>query len=129
MLLHGSWPARQAVGLQQLLRASVRTVYSSASNRRQSAAATATAQSGDAVTAPQKGQQLELECSDLAFGGEGICKLPGGGLVVFVERALPGERLVARITETKKRFAKAVKLSTLRPHDAAVEPPCQVLVE
>ena len=55
---------------------------------------------------------------------QGICRLPDG-FVVFVDRALPGERLTARVVQSKKSFAKAAKLKTLHPHDAASEPACQ----
>ena len=57
---------------------------------------------------------------------QGICRLPDG-FVVFVDRALPGERLKALVVQSKKSFAKAAKLQTLHPHDAAAEPACQHL--
>lgn len=57
---------------------------------------------------------------------QGICRLPGSGFVVFVDRALPGERLTARVLQVKKSFAKALKLHTLEPHEAPAEPACQV---
>lgn len=56
---------------------------------------------------------------------QGICRLPGG-FVVFVDRALPGERLTAQIVQQKKRWARAAKLASLAPHEHAVEPACQV---
>ncbi|PRW45128.1 tRNA (uracil-5-)-methyltransferase-like protein A [Chlorella sorokiniana] len=85
------------------------------------AAAPAAASSGR----PQAGQLLELTCTDLAFGGEGICRYGADGFVVFVDRALPGERLTARVLQSKKSFARAVKQASLAPHEHAVEAPCQ----
>ena len=54
---------------------------------------------------------------------QGVCKLPSG-YTVFCERALPGERLTARVTAVKKSFATARKLEVLRQHSNAVEAPC-----
>lgn len=59
---------------------------------------------------------------------QGVCKLPGG-FTVFCERALPGERLRARVTAAKKGFAVARKLEALRQHSHAVEAPCQHFAE
>jgi tRNA/tmRNA/rRNA uracil-C5-methylase (TrmA/RlmC/RlmD family) len=72
------------------------------------------------------GDEVEVECTSLAFGGRGICKLPGSGFVLMCERAVPGERLIARITALKKggRFAEAVKTSVLAPSPHAVDAPC-----
>lgn len=54
---------------------------------------------------PKKGQDLELVCETLAFKGKGVCKVADTGFVVLCERALPGERLIARIVERKRGFA------------------------
>ena len=54
---------------------------------------------------------------------QGVCKLVGG-FTVFCERALPGERLRARVTSAKKSFATARKIEILRQHSNAVEAPC-----
>lgn len=87
-------------------------------------AATAAATRPSTSSPPQPGDTLELTCSDLAFGGEGICRLDGG-FVVFVDRALPGERLLARVLQSKRSFARASKLRSLAPHDDAAEPVCE----
>lgn len=58
---------------------------------------------------------------------QGICRLSGAdsdSLVVFVDRALPGERLAAQVTQAKKRYARAAKLASLSPHDCAAPPTC-----
>ena len=51
----------------------------------------------------KKGQQIDLEISDVAFGGKGLSKVDG--LTVFVKQAVPGDKLTARIVKKKKRFA------------------------
>ena len=50
------------------------------------AASSAAAHKTDEV--PKVGDVLTLECTSLAFGGRGVCKLPGG-FVIFCDRALP----------------------------------------
>lgn len=57
---------------------------------------------------------------------QGICRHGADGFVVFVDRALPGERLTARVVQSKRSWARAAKLATLEPHEQAVEPVCQV---
>jgi len=71
-----------------------------------------------------EGQDVELVCIALAYGGKGVCRLEDSGFVVFCEHALPGEKLVARIDAVKKKFAEAHKVSTIVPHDDLVEAPC-----
>lgn len=56
---------------------------------------------------------------------QGICRLENG-FVVFVDRALPGERLLARVVQSKRSFARASRLRSLAPHDDATEPVCEV---
>lgn len=111
--------------LQRWLRVTAVAARPSAAPAGSGAAATAATAAARPTNRPSAGDVLELTCSDLAFGGEGVCRLPGG-YVVFVDRALPGERLTARVVQSKRSFAKAAKLSTLQLHDDAVEPVCQV---
>ena len=53
-----------------------------------------------------------------------MCLLPPSGFVVLCDRALPGERLMARVTEVRRGFAEAEKLRSLSPPASAVTPPC-----
>ena len=50
-----------------------------------------------------RGQEIDLEVDSLAFGGRGVAR--HGELVVFVSRALPGDRVRARVTKLKRRHA------------------------
>jgi 23S rRNA (uracil1939-C5)-methyltransferase len=52
-----------------------------------------------------KNQLVELNVTNLAFGGAGIAKI--GEFVVFVTGAVPGDVVSARITKQKKRYAEA----------------------
>ena len=58
----------------------------------------------------------------LAYGGRGVAR--HGDLVVFVARALPGDRVRARVTKLKRRYAEALAVSVLEPGPGRVEPRC-----
>ena len=49
----------------------------------------------------KKGQQLELDIAQLAFGGKGIAKVDG--MAVFVDQTAPQDRVLARIVKKKKK--------------------------
>lgn len=72
--------------------------------------------------AVKRGQELELEISDLAFGGRGIAKVDG--FAVFVDQTAPGDRVLARITKKKKNFAEARMIRMLAASSLRVTPPC-----
>ena len=66
---------------------------------------------------------LELTPTAMAAGGDAIAR-DDGGRVVFVEGALPGERVRVRLVQAKKDFARGVVLDVLDPSPARVAPPC-----
>jgi 23S rRNA (uracil1939-C5)-methyltransferase len=72
--------------------------------------------------APRRGELLEVEIESLAFGGRGIARAEG--FVVFVEGALPGDRVRAEVTKGKKRFAEARAVELLRPSPDRVPDRC-----
>jgi 23S rRNA (uracil1939-C5)-methyltransferase len=77
----------------------------------------------DSVSArprPQRGEQLELVVDDLAFGGAGVARLDG--YVVFVAGALPGDRVRAEVTKSKRAFAEARATEVLEPGPDRIEP-------
>ncbi|HEU5179921.1 MAG TPA: 23S rRNA (uracil(1939)-C(5))-methyltransferase RlmD [Candidatus Polarisedimenticolia bacterium] len=71
----------------------------------------------DASAAP-----VELTIQSLAFGGEAIAR--AGGMVVLVDRAVPGDRILARITQRSRRFARAALLEVLSASPDRVPAPC-----
>lgn len=75
------------------------------------------------VTDVRKGASLELEVCDLAYGGAALAKVDG--LVVFVENALPGDRVAATVFRRKKQYAEARAERILRPSPARVVPRCE----
>jgi len=75
------------------------------------------------VAAPvSRGQEVELEIESLAYGGNGVARLDG--FVLFVRRALPGDRVRARVTTVKRSHAEALAVALLRPGPQRVEAPC-----
>jgi tRNA/tmRNA/rRNA uracil-C5-methylase (TrmA/RlmC/RlmD family) len=69
------------------------------------------------------GQVVELTLGEVAHGGWCVAR-PDGAPVVFVRHGLPGERVLARVTDVTSRFARAdaVEIRTASPD--RVEPPC-----
>ncbi len=71
----------------------------------------------------QVGQTFELAVGDVAQGGWCVAR-PEGLPVVFVRHALPGERVIARVTEVTTRFARADAVEILTPSPDRVPAPC-----
>jgi 23S rRNA (uracil1939-C5)-methyltransferase len=71
---------------------------------------------------PHAGAELELDVVGLAHGGRGIAR--DNGYVVFVSGALPGDRVRARITKSKRNHAEANTVELLRPAQDRVPDRC-----
>src|SRR5919107_4673154 len=71
-------------------------------------------------TRPRTGDELELTIDRLAHGGAGVARLDG--YVVFVRGAVPGDRVRARVTKSKRSFAEADSVELLEPSPDRVEP-------
>jgi len=69
-----------------------------------------------------RGQEIDLTVDSLAFGGRGVAR--HGELVVFVSRALPGDRVRARVTKLKRRHAEARTVEVLEAGPGRVTPRC-----
>jgi tRNA/tmRNA/rRNA uracil-C5-methylase (TrmA/RlmC/RlmD family) len=69
------------------------------------------------------GESVEVTIEDVAQGGWCIAR-PAGRPVMFVRHTLPGERVVARVTEVTSRFARADAVEILAPSADRVPPPC-----
>ena len=72
---------------------------------------------------PAGDEQLELDVGEVAQGGWCVAREPDGR-VVLVRHALPGERVLARVTEVTSRFARAEATEILEASPDRVEPPC-----
>src|SRR3954468_15606211 len=71
-------------------------------------------------TRPRTGDELELTIDRLAHGGAGVARTEG--YVVFVRGAVPGDRVRARVTKSKRSFAEAESVELLAPSPDRVEP-------
>jgi 23S rRNA (uracil1939-C5)-methyltransferase len=69
---------------------------------------------------PKRGDELELTIDRLAHGGAGVARTDG--YVVFVRGAVPGDRVRARVTKSKRSFAEADPVELLSPSPERVEP-------
>jgi tRNA/tmRNA/rRNA uracil-C5-methylase (TrmA/RlmC/RlmD family) len=69
------------------------------------------------------GQTVEVTAVDVAQGGWCVAR-PEGLPVLFVRHALPGERVLARVTEVTSRFARADAIEVREASPDRVEPPC-----
>ena len=78
----------------------------------------------DAELAYAVGQTVEVTAVDVAQGGWCVAR-PEGLPVLFVRHALPGERVLARVTEVTSRFARADAIEVREASPDRVEPPCQ----
>jgi tRNA/tmRNA/rRNA uracil-C5-methylase (TrmA/RlmC/RlmD family) len=68
-------------------------------------------------------EMLDLDVTGVAHGGWCVAR-DGGGRVVFVRHALPGERVRARVTEATASFARAEAVEVLRASPDRVAPRC-----
>ena len=78
-----------------------------------------------AASSPQAGDVLELTAGEVVHGGWCVCRQDDTGRVIFVRHALPGERVLATVTQATARFARADATSILRPSVDRVTPPCR----
>ncbi|MBO9309049.1 MAG: class I SAM-dependent RNA methyltransferase [Chloroflexi bacterium] len=70
----------------------------------------------------QSNDLIELELTTMAHGGSAIGRHEGRA--IFVPYAIPGERITARITQDKGRFAYAEGVMLLESSEARVQPHC-----
>ena len=65
---------------------------------------------------------VELEILDISYGGRGVGRLDN--CVYFVSDVLKGEKIKARVTKRKKRFAEAELVEILTPSPERITPVC-----
>jgi len=69
-----------------------------------------------------KSDIVELWIDRMAYGGHGVARLDG--LVIFVDGAVPGDRVMARIVKKKKDYANANLLEIIDPSPDRIKAPC-----
>jgi 23S rRNA (uracil1939-C5)-methyltransferase len=72
---------------------------------------------------PQRGDELELTIDSLAYGGAGVARTDG--YVVFVQDAVPGDRVRAVIGKRKRAYAEARAVEILQPSPDRIAPLAQ----
>ncbi|NLU80444.1 class I SAM-dependent RNA methyltransferase [Micromonospora sp. HNM0581] len=70
----------------------------------------------------EEAQQVELTVAAVAPGGHCVARVDGQ--VVFVRHALPGERVLAEVTEVHRGFVRADAVTVLEAAPERVTPPC-----
>lgn len=69
---------------------------------------------------------LELRPTAMAAGGDALAR-DDAGRVVFVDGALPGERVLARLVDERRDYARGVTVDVLDASPDRVAPPCPAL--
>ena len=75
----------------------------------------------------KRGEIIEVEIMDFAYGGKGIARIPTehGDFTVFVQNTFPGQRVKARIIKCKSRFAECKLDEVLERAPEEVDQPYQ----
>lgn len=69
------------------------------------------------------GDEVQLDIESIAFEGKSVARVDG--LVVFVAGGVPGDRVRARVTKSKRKFVEAEVLDILSPSPLRVQPRCK----
>lgn len=75
------------------------------------------------MTDLKKGAEVEVQVESLAFGTKGVSRV--NGFVVFVEEALPGQRVRAQIFKKKNGYAEARTVEVIQQSPHFVTPRCR----
>ncbi len=74
------------------------------------------------MAAIRKGVELQCSVEKLVFGGKALARVDG--FVILLDRALPGQKVRAKVVRKKKSYAEALVLEVLEPSPHTVEPLC-----
>src|SRR4051794_39269534 len=69
---------------------------------------------------PRSGAEVELTVDSFAQGGNGVARLDG--YVLFVQGAVPGDRVRAVVTKSKRDYGEARTLEVVEPSPERIEP-------
>lgn len=70
----------------------------------------------------KKGAVIDLEVDGMAFGGRGLARIDG--MAMFVDGAVPGDRVRARVFKKKRNYAEARVVELLSASPDRVEASC-----
>ena len=71
----------------------------------------------------KKGQIVEFDIENLAFGGAGIGRFDGRA--VFVKETMPGDKVKASLTKIKKQYMEAKLVEIIEASKERVKPKCK----
>lgn len=91
----------------------------------QSAGAVKAAERADAPFA--KNEEVTVDIIGLTHDGEGVGR--ADGFTLFIQGALPGERVRAKVMKTKKQYGYARLIELLETSPDRQEPPCDIFKE
>jgi 23S rRNA (uracil1939-C5)-methyltransferase len=74
----------------------------------------------------RRGEDIDLEITDTAYGGDGIARHEGR--VVFVPFAIPGEKVRARVVDLHRSYARAEIRTVSTPSPDRMAPPCPLFM-
>ena len=74
------------------------------------------------MTDLKKGTEIELVVESLAYGGRGLARIDG--FVIFIDRTIPGQHVLARIIRKKASYAEARVVKVLQDSPQAITPRC-----
>src|SRR3954449_13515188 len=69
---------------------------------------------------PRNGAEVEETVDSFAQGGNGVARLDG--YVLFVQGAIPGDRVRATVTKSKRDYGEARATEILEPSTQRIEP-------
>ena len=77
----------------------------------------------------KKGQKIELNIIDLAYGGKGLAKIKTeeGDFVCFVDHTLPGQKILASVQKCKKSHAECRLIKVIEKSKDEKEIPYQLI--
>jgi tRNA/tmRNA/rRNA uracil-C5-methylase (TrmA/RlmC/RlmD family) len=79
----------------------------------------------ETASGPRAGDVLELTVGEVVHGGWCVSRQDDTGWVIFVRHALPGERVLASVTQATARFARADATQILQASADRVQAPCR----
>ncbi|MFY9616003.1 MAG: class I SAM-dependent RNA methyltransferase [Candidatus Dormiibacterota bacterium] len=75
------------------------------------------------MSQPEPDARLELDVGEMTYGASALARTEDGQ-VVFVDDALPGERVMATVGKRKRRYLQARAEKVLQASPRRVAPPC-----
>lgn len=96
--------------------------------RSRSAAGTGTRAAAFSADAPfQKNEEVTVDIIGLTHDGEGVGR--ADGFTLFIQGALPGERVRAKVMKVKKQYGYAKLEELMLKSPSRIEPPCDIYKE